>query len=127
VTLTGDLTAIPADHEVRFEYVVHNEGDEPVELTFTSGQTADVVVHEETAPSDGEPKRESDEQSGEPLWRWSDGRMFTQAIETGTVAADESLTVDLSWEDPAPGSYTAEATLAATELTAPASVAFEVD
>ncbi len=109
--LRGTLTVTPASDQVQFSYVVRNQAEEPVDLTFTSGQTADVVVQADD----------------EEVWRWSEGQMFTQTIETRTLDPGASITTELTWEDPVPGSYTAEATLAARERTAPTAAAFQVD
>jgi hypothetical protein len=85
------------DGTVEFQFRVRNAGNAPVELTFPSGKVADVVVFE-------------DDREG---WRWSDGRMFTQALSSRTLAPEETLTEQFTWSDPSPGEYTARATLSA--------------
>ena len=100
VTVSGDVT---------FEYVVTNTGTSPVELTFRSGKRADVVVT----------------QGEEEVWRWSDGRMFTQAIQEYTMDPGESITQEFIWKEPASGTYDAIASLA-TDQTAAATVSFTV-
>jgi len=93
---------------VDFEFAVRNAGDEPIELQFSSGQVADLTIH------DGEAA----------VWCWSDDRLFTQALWSRTLPPGEALTEQFTWEQPRPGTYTARATLAAdreiaamTELT----------
>jgi len=51
---------------------------------------------------------------------------FTQALVTRTLAPEESVTHDVRWEDPRPGEYTAEATLAASNVDVSAQEPFVV-
>lgn len=102
--------AVTVGETVDFAFVAENAGDEPVDLTFRNGMTADVVVCED----------------GAEVWRWSDGRLFAQAIRTETLAPGESTTAALTWEDPLPGTYTAEASLAVTGVGAVARATFDV-
>lgn len=94
---------------VTFSYEVTNAGSEPVELTFRSGKQADVVV------LDGE----------QEVWRWSDGRMFTQAIREYTMEPGETITQEFTWDEPEPGEYEARAMLA-TETAAEATTTFNI-
>ena len=48
------------DGAVEFEFEVTNTSEEPVDLTFSSGKTADVTV----SADDSE------------VWRWSEGQLF---------------------------------------------------
>jgi len=89
---------------VTFAFTVTNPTTERVELTFRGGRTADVVV------------RAADSGSGSvggPVWRWSDGRAFTQTLRTEILAPGEEARETMVWEDPEPGSYVAVATLEA--------------
>lgn len=95
---------------VTFAFGITNPGTEPIDLTFRTGMVADVAVY----------------QDGVEVWRWSDGRMFTQAIETQTLAPGETLVFEANWDDSSPGSYTAEASLAATNVTLVEREPFEV-
>src|SRR5688500_15643838 len=52
---------------VRFTLHVTNRGGRNLELMFPSGQTHDFVVLDA---------------AGKQLWRWSEGRMFTQAMQS---------------------------------------------
>ena len=96
--LDGTLVVDVHPSAVEFAFTVSNADTDPVELTFRSGKVADVAVY------DGEAV----------VWRWSDGRMFTQALRTDTFDPGESFTHTATWEHPSSGSYTAEATLEAT-------------
>ncbi len=109
---------------VTFTFTVTNSTTEHVELTFYNGQTADVVVHDDTG---GDRDREAgDGELRDAVWRWSDGRMFTQAIRNSTLAPGEEAREEMIWENPTPGSYTAVATLEASDTSAHAERAFEV-
>ncbi|MEF8853513.1 MAG: BsuPI-related putative proteinase inhibitor [Haloarculaceae archaeon] len=110
MSLDTRLAVTVGDDAVDFAFAAENAGDEPVDLTFRNGMTADVVVY------DGDTE----------VWRWSDGRMFTQAVRTETLAPGGSTTANLTWGEPSPGTYTAEASLAATEVDAVARTGFDV-
>ncbi len=103
------MTASVADGRVAFDYEVENAG-EPVELTFRSGLSADFAVFED----------------GEERWRASDGRLFTQALRTETLAAGERREFSDAWEDPDPGAYAVVAQLNATGTDAEARAEFSV-
>lgn len=89
--------AVETGDTVRFVFAVENRGDEPAQLTFRDGGHADCAVF------DGD----------EEVWRWSAGRMFTQAIERETVAPGDTLRYGFEWEPPEPGEYTVCAELRA--------------
>jgi len=95
MVLAGRLDATLTNDGVEFSFTVTNAGDDPVLLAFDSGFLAEFVV------SDGE--RE--------VWRWSDGRLFTQVRSSETLEPGGSLTRDATWPDPTPGAYEAVATL----------------
>lgn len=99
--LEGTLAVDAGPDAVEFSLTVANAGTEPVEVTYRSGLHADVTVLA------GEDERE--------VWRWSDGRMFTQAIETEALAPGESVRYTARWEDPSSGEYAAVANLEATD------------
>jgi hypothetical protein len=123
--LEGTLDATVTDHGVEFTYAVENVGEEPGELTFRSGMKADVAVYDASDPeglprralSKDEPGAEvrsgtpHDDEDPEEVWRWSDGRMFTQALESRTLDAGETETFTFVWEGPEPGEYVGVATL----------------
>ena len=108
MALEGTLS-VDVSGDVTFEYEVTNAGTSPVELTFRSGKRADVVV------------RDGDEE----VWRWSDGRMFTQAIQEYSMDPNEVIIQEFTWKEPASGTYEATARLAADQ-TATATVSFTV-
>lgn len=102
---------VAVEEDVEFLVAVTNAGEEPVELTFDTGLDVDVAV----SPSDGD----------DPVWRWSDDRMFTQAVQTETLEPGESFERTLDWSDPPEGEYEAVATLAC-DRTVEARMQFEV-
>lgn len=59
---------------------LRNQTREPLELKFKSGQMFDVVVRDE---------------AGADLWRWSDGRIFTQAVISEMVSGERLWVVKL--------------------------------
>ncbi len=64
---------------------VVNPFDEPMTLQFTSGQTYDFII------------RDSKDQN---VWQWSDGKVFTQALQQRELAAGESYEVAARWTVP---------------------------
>jgi hypothetical protein len=115
---------VNVEEAVTFTFTVTNSTTEHVELTFYDGQTADVVVHDDTGDDRDRKLREGELR--DVVWRWSDGRMFTQAIRNSTLAPGEEAREEMTWEDPTPGSYTAVATLEAGDTSVHAERAFEV-
>jgi hypothetical protein len=88
----------------RFSLLVTNPADQPVELTYPTGQSFDFVV----------------EQNGRELWRWSDDRVFTQAIRQETLGPEETLNFAATWTPPAgaEGEFTVRGMLTTQEHTA---------
>lgn len=84
---------------VAFTFRVTNNAKKKLELVFPSGQTHDLVVFDN---------------AGEEVWRWSAGRMFTQALQNRIVGAHETISYEVAWTPPgrSPGTMlTAVATL----------------
>lgn len=107
--LSGEL-AVETGDTVRFVFAVENTGEKPARLTFRDGGHADCVVF------DGD----------EEVWRWSEGRLFTQAIEHDTLEPGDTRRYGFEWESPASGEYTARAELRAEDdCTAETTVAVE--
>jgi hypothetical protein len=92
--LPGELPA--GEVELRFDAV--NVSDQPVTLTFPSGQEGDAQLIDA---------------DGETAYTWSAARSFVQAIQERTLEPGEELTVvlDADLGDVAPGTYTLELTL----------------
>jgi hypothetical protein len=98
MTFETELTVDVAD-VVRFDFRATNTSDATVDLTFRSGKGADLVV------LDGD----------EEVWRWSEGQMFAQMMETRTIEPNEIISQSFVWEEPEPGTYDAVASLGTTE------------
>ncbi|MBV6520689.1 MAG: hypothetical protein MNPFHGCM_00807 [Gemmatimonadaceae bacterium] len=82
----GPLVASSLDVAVgdNVEFVLHitNNAQKKLELTFPSGQNYDVTVLDSV---------------GREVWRWSSGRMFTQALQNHVLEANETLTYEAAW------------------------------
>jgi hypothetical protein len=90
------VLGVTSEDGVRFALKVVNESDKRVEMRFRSGLTTDFLV--------------LDEQSRE-VWRWSEGRMFTQSVQNKVLAAGDTIAFEESWTPDRPGRYTVVARL----------------
>ncbi len=101
VTLTtGKLSYAPGE-AIDWRYTLYNGNDQPLVLTFTSGQTYDLIVR----------------QGGKAIARWSTGKMFTDVMSTRTVMMGETMELKGSWQLPAElaaGAYDLEFVLTST-------------
>lgn len=95
---------------VSFRFTVINDGSEPVELTFRDAGQADFAVYDD----------------GDEVWRWSDGRMFAQVLQSARLEPGEEAVFEEEWPDPDPGDYTAEAELRVTDHDVRARTPFSV-
>lgn len=95
--LSASLSARVHDAGVTFRYEVSNDADDPVMLTFRSGQTVEVTVRDDEVT----------------VWSSAEGQMFTQGIREVTIDPGETVTSTLTWSDPRPGEFEATAELAA--------------
>lgn len=113
MTLQGDVEAVVEDERVRFVFDVTNDGEDAEELTFRDAGKADFVVERADA--------------SEEHWRWSEGRMFAQVIETERLAPGESSRYEGEWRSPDTGTYVARATLRAHDRDLEATCEFAVE
>ena len=96
------------------EMIMHvtTTGESPTVFHFPSSQRYDFRVAAE---------------SGEEVWRWSDGQMFTQALVSDTLASGETWRLMAEWE---PGDrrgwYTAVGVLTAGDTPLEQRVTFEL-
>lgn len=86
---------------VRFDFTVSNTGNKKLEVSFPSGQTHDVVVLDSL---------------GREVWRWSEKRVFTAALQNKVMREHDTLSFADEWSAAAPGRYTAVATLASANF-----------
>lgn len=92
-----DVTVDP--RAIHFALGVKNVGRKHLELTFPSGKSYDFVVVDSI---------------GREVWRWSNGRMFTQGVQNKQLSTGDSMHAKEAWTAPIPGHYTAIATLNST-------------
>jgi len=83
--LSTDRSQYQPGQTVVMKMTVTNPFDEPATLQFTSGQTYDFVI------------RDSNDQK---VWQWSDGKVFTMALQQRELAAGESYEVSARWTVP---------------------------
>jgi hypothetical protein len=83
-SLAASLNAEVVGDTVNLALRVTNPTDEAVELTFPSGQSFDFVVTRQ----------------GRELWRWSEDRMFTQAIRYERIEPGETRVYESAWVPP---------------------------
>ncbi len=97
---------------LHFSLDVTNVGKKNVELQFPDGQTHDFAVLDS---------------AGREVYRWSEGRMFTQSLQNRTIEDGETLRIAEQATPPLPqGSYVAVATLRSTNYPVQERVAFEL-
>jgi hypothetical protein len=82
--------------KVRFAIQVANDSPKRVELSFPTGRTHEFVVLND---------------KGKEVWRWSDGRLFTQSMQNRLLDANDSVEFAERWSHPAAGRYTLVAQL----------------
>jgi len=101
VAVTGQLYIRAAQSSVRFALHVTNTSKKRVELTFPSGQSYDFVILDTL---------------GREMWRWSTGRMFTQALRNRLLDRGETIILEETWKSSnlAAGHYIARAQLTST-------------
>lgn len=96
--VAAQLSVHTSESAIRLALRVVNTGTKRVEITFPSGQTHDFIILDSL---------------GREVWRWANGRMFTQTLQNRLLSSGEALDVDETWMPAAltPGTYTARATL----------------
>jgi hypothetical protein len=83
-------------HAMSFAIELTNNKDKLTEVRFANGRTHEFVV--------------LDEQNRE-VWRWSEGRLFTQALQTAQLQKGEAVRYTAKWDTAAPGRYRVVASL----------------
>jgi hypothetical protein len=91
---------------VPMKLIVKNETDRTLRLVFPTAQRFDFIIMKDRVP----------------VWSWSEGRMFAQALGRLALAAGDSLVYEYTWDGrlpsgglPALGRYTVKGVL----MTAP--------
>jgi hypothetical protein len=104
------LKVVSEGQHIQLALRVTNNTAKSVELRFPNGMTHDFIVQD--------PK-------GHTVWRWSEGRLFTQNIQNKTVHVSDTLTLEDEWNaQNAHGTYIAVATLNTTTHPVERRVAF---
>ncbi len=107
-TFTFDASFTQEADRGVFDLSLVNSGEEPVKLTFSSGQQYEIVV--------------TDPESGEEVYRYSEGMFFTEALIEEELAPDEEMTWQEAWdytsmeEAVEPGEYEATVSLVVMSL-----------
>lgn len=81
--LSTDKKIYKVGEEIEMTIVLHNRTDEPVNLTFNSGKNYDFIVKK--LPENKE------------VWRWSDGKFFTEALMSMMLDPGERKTFVFKW------------------------------
>ena len=90
--------AVKVTDGVRFTLSVRNNSLRMIELRFPNGKTHDFYVLDE---------------SGNEVWRWSKGRMFTQTLQNKLIKSKDNAVFVDKWDAAnAHGKFTAVAVLA---------------
>ncbi len=84
-TLSTDKASYKTGENVTFTITARNASNSAQTLTFNSGQSYDIVVRPQGQPD------------AEPVWQWSRGRMFTQAMREVVLNAGEEKTWTTTW------------------------------
>jgi hypothetical protein len=104
---------ISVEHKsIRFALDVTNPTKKDVEITFPDGQTHDFIVLDSV---------------GREVYRWGEGRMFTQSVQNRTIDSGETMHIAEHATPSLPlGSYVAVATLRSSNFPMQERVAFEL-
>jgi hypothetical protein len=81
-SITTALDVRQRGHQLAFTFSITNNAKKKLELVFPSGHTHDLVVVDA---------------AGEEVWRWSTGRMFTQALQNRVLSTGDTLTYEMIW------------------------------
>ena len=80
--LKSSLDVTRRDGKATFALTLANKGKKAIEVAYPSGQTHDFVVMDA---------------NGRELWRWSEDRMFTQAMQTKVLQKGDETTYTETW------------------------------
>lgn len=83
-TLTTGKPAYAPGEAINWRYTIYNGNDQPLVLTFTSGQIYDLILR----------------QGDRVIARWGTGRLFTDVMSTHTVMMGETWELTGTWQLP---------------------------
>jgi len=110
--VTGKFAVVAQQNSIHFALDVTNEGKKNAELTFPDGQRYDFAVIDS---------------EGREVYRWADGRMFTQSVQNTSLEGGETMRIaEQATPSLKPGSYVAVATLRSTNFPVQERVAFDL-
>jgi len=109
-TLTTTFDVAQQQNAVHFVLRVSNTTSKRVELNFPSGQAYDFIVVDSV---------------GREVWRWADGRIFTQSVRNKLLGKGEGLTITEKWSPAKAGKFTAIAQLRSVNFPIQQRVEFE--
>ncbi|WLR42924.1 BsuPI-related putative proteinase inhibitor [Bacillus carboniphilus] len=89
----------PGSNEVTFQMKLTNNTSAEQIVKFNSGQSYDIVVRDST---------------GKEVYRYSKGRMFTQALREITIASGDTKTWESTWDYKKDGTRVEEGTYQVT-------------
>jgi Intracellular proteinase inhibitor len=99
-------------HTLHFALNLTNESKKNVELSFPNGQQYDFAVLDSV---------------GREVYRWGEGRMFTQSVQNKQIDGEQTMRIDESAKMTLPhGKYVAVATLRSSNFPMKQSSAFEL-
>ena len=112
LTMNGEFAVHIEPHALRFALNVTNESSKDVEVTFPNGQGYDFTVLDA---------------QGSVVYRWGNGRMFTQSVQNKLIGSGQSLSIDERAQTTLPqGKYVAVATLRSSNYPVTQRTAFEL-
>jgi hypothetical protein len=110
--VNGDFAVHVEPRALRFALNLTNEGKKHVELTFPNGQEYDFAVLDA---------------NGREVYRWGQGRMFTQSVQNKLIDGGTTMRIDERAETTLPkGKYVAVATLRSSNYPMTQSSPFEL-
>src|SRR5439155_27036806 len=110
VKLTTTLDIAQRDDAVPYQLRVTTTTAKRVGLNFASGQAYDFIVVDA---------------AGREVWRWAEGRIFTQSVQNKLLGKGEGLTINAKWAPAKTGKYAAIAVLRSTNYPLQERVEFE--
>ncbi len=112
VKVNGNFAVKIEPHALRFALNLTNESKKHVELSFPSGQQYDFSVIDS---------------AGREVYRWGQGRMFTQSVQNKLIDGGKTMSIDEVAETTLPhGKYVAVATLRSSNFPMEQRSAFEL-
>lgn len=112
VKVNGNFAVKIEPHALRFALNLTNESKKHVELSFPNGQQYDFAVIDS---------------AGREVYRWGQGRMFTQSVRKKLIDGGQTMNIDEVAETTLPhGKYIAVATLRSSNYPMEQRSAFEL-